>query len=199
MFHFSLILNKQFSIHFINETGIKYEKNLKSLFHSPHIFFLPQLNPLFQETLVRAAFTFLWLNKLMQCLQLLQMHPHVNYLQNVLTEDLEMNAWCWSWSDSLWVWCHLTFTHRVIAQKWDPLQSALLENTVTQRWSCPAQTKAFLETFMGKRKGYNVVSQTAKGCLLKSKGEAGRELCIQKDGMQVPEAWHSWVNSWIQS
>lgn len=89
----------------------------------------------------------------MQCLQLLQMHPHVNHLQNVLTEDLEMNAWCWSWSDSLWVQCHLTSTCGVIAQEWDLLQSGLLENPVTQRRSWTAQNKAFFGDFHGKEKG----------------------------------------------
>lgn len=112
----------------------------------------------------------------MQCPWLLQMHPHENHLQDVLTEDLEMDAWCWSWSDSLWVQCHLTSTRRGIAQKWDPPQSGLLENPVTQRQSWTAQIKAFLGNFYGKkRKGYNLFSQRAKGCLLKSKGEAGGE------------------------
>lgn len=40
---------------------------------------------------------------------------------------------------------------------------------------------------MGKRKGYNSISGMAKGCLLKNKGEEGRELCIQMDGTQAPE------------
>lgn len=40
---------------------------------------------------------------------------------------------------------------------------------------------------MGKRKGYNLISGAAKACLPKSKGEEGRELCIQMDGTQAPE------------
>lgn len=41
---------------------------------------------------------------------------------------------------------------------------------------------------MGKRKDYNLISGTEKGCLLKNnKGEEGRELCIQVDGTQAPE------------
>lgn len=40
---------------------------------------------------------------------------------------------------------------------------------------------------MGKRKGYNLIGGTAKGCLWTSKGEEGRELCIQMDGTQAPE------------
>lgn len=39
---------------------------------------------------------------------------------------------------------------------------------------------------MGKRKGYNLISETAKGCLSKKKGEEGRGLRIQMDGTQAP-------------
>ena len=40
---------------------------------------------------------------------------------------------------------------------------------------------------MGKRKGYNSISGTAKGCLPKNKGEEGRQLLIQMHGTQAPE------------
>lgn len=75
----------------------------------------------------------------------------MSHLQNVLTEDLEINAGCWSWSDSLWFQCHLASTLAGIAQDWDPLQSGLLENPATQRQSWTAQTKAFLGKLIWER------------------------------------------------
>lgn len=102
----------------------------------------------------------------MQRPQLLQMQPHVNHLQNVLTEDLDMNACCWSWSDSLWFQHHLASTHTGIAQEWDPLQRGLLGNAVTQKQSWTAQTEAFLGKLLWERGGVKqqrVVSLKAKG------------------------------------
>lgn len=48
-------------------------------------FFLWQLNPHFQETLVKSYIYLFVADKLIQCLQLLQMHPRENHLKNVLT------------------------------------------------------------------------------------------------------------------
>lgn len=90
-------------------------------------------------------------------------------IYKMLTEDLEMNGWCWS--DSLWVQCHLTSIHTGIAQEWDPLWSGFLENPVTQRQKWTAQTKAFFWKLLWERgrdiiwlvKQQRVVSLRAKG------------------------------------
>lgn len=152
-------------------------QKLKLFFYSPHIFLSVTAQPTFSGDPSKSYIYLFIADKLIQCLQLLQMHPSVNHLQNVLIfvkafQDLEMNAWRWSWSDCLWVQCHLTSTHRGIAQEWDPLQRALLENPVTQRQSWTAQTEKFFGKLIWERGRYVIwLVQQQRAVSLRTKGK----------------------------
>lgn len=180
-------------------------QKLKLFFYSPHIFLSVTAQPTFSGDPSKSYIYLFIADKLIQCLQLLQMHPSVNHLQNVLTFVKSISGPRNECLALVLEWLSLgsvpsdLHTQRNCSGVGSP-------STCTSRESSNSKTELdctdweiFWETYMGKRKVCDLVSPTAKGCLLKNKGEAGRELCIQKDCMQAPEAWHCWVNSWIQA
>lgn len=60
-------------------------QKLKLFFYSPHIFLSVTAQPTFSGDPSKSYIYLFIADKLIQCLQLLQMHPSVNHLQNVLT------------------------------------------------------------------------------------------------------------------